>query len=218
MRKVPLPDGAKLHLYTAALEAMAAAGPISNAQNAGGTVGNALQVNDVVLIDSEDYPELAGRVTRVKVATATEATLDGVDTSDLEKFSPGGTVTLIVLGLTDWQRLPFIPAFGLTGGDLKTGTSSYLDVEDDREYRQGRNARRLEYQLSWKQDGEARAALQVAHGSVTVHRLQLPDGSTTYYVGELDYNDVPSTEKGAEQTTKSTILLAGQPSNLKKAA
>ena len=217
MRKVPLPDGAKLYLYTAALTALAA-GEMSNAAHAVVTVANTLTVNAVVVITSEDYPELEGRVARVKAATADSVTLDGVDTLDLTRFPPGGTIALIPLVADEWQRLPYVPAFGLTGGDIKTGTSSYLDVPDDQEFSLGRNARRLEYTISWKQDGEARAALQASDGLESVHRLQFKDGSTSYYVGELAYDDVPSTEKGNEQTTKSTVLLRGAPTNLAKAA
>ncbi|CUB01265.1 phage tail tube protein [Comamonas thiooxydans] len=217
MRKVPLPDGAKLYLYTAALTALAV-GEMSNAAHAVVTVANTLTANAVVVITSEDYPELEGRIARAKAVTADSVTLDGVDTLDLVKFPPGGTVALIPLAADDWQRLPYVPTFGLTGGDVKTGTSSYLDVPDDQEFSTGRNARRLEYTISWKQDGEARAALQASDGLESVHRLQFKDGSTSYYVGELAYDDVPSTEKGNEQTTKSTVLLRGAPTNLAKAA
>ncbi|MBL5979721.1 phage tail protein [Comamonas sp. NyZ500] len=217
MRKVPLPDGAKLYLYTAALTALAA-GEMSNAAHAVVEVANTLTVNAVVVITSEDYPELEGRVARAKAVTADSVTLDGVDTLDLSKFPPGGTVALIPLVADEWQRLPYLPTFGLTGGDIKTGTSSYLDVPDDQEFGLGRNARRLEYTISWKQDGVARAALQASDGLESVHRLQFKDGSASYYVGELAYDDVPSTEKGNEQTTKSTVLLRGAPTNLPKAA
>lgn len=217
MRKVPLPDGAKLSLYTAVLTALTA-GEMSNAAHAVVTVANALQVKDVVVITSEDYPELEGYVARVKAVTDDSVTLDGVDTSDLTKYPPGGAVSLIPLVGDDWQRLPYVPSFGLTGGDIKTGTSSYLDVEVEQEYSQGRSARRLEYTISWKQDGAARAALQAADGDLTVHRLQFKDGSVSYYVGELAYDDVPSTEKGSEQATKSTVLLRGAPTTLSKAA
>lgn len=215
MRKVPLPDGAKLHLYTAALTALAA-GEMSNAAHAVVTVANTLEVNAVVVITSEDYPELEGRVARVKAAAVDSVTLNGVDTLNLEKFAPGGKVSLIPLDADEWQRLPYVPSFGLTGGDLKTGTSSYLDA-DDQDFGLGRNARRLEYTISWKQDGEARAALQASDGLESVHRLQFKDGSASYYVGELAYDDVPSTEKGSEQTTKSTVLLRCAPTTLAKA-
>ncbi len=217
MRKVPLPDGAKLSLYLAALTALPA-GVMSNATDAVVTTANTLQPLAVVVMTSEDYPELEGRVARVKAATATEVTLDGVDTSNTEKFSPGGSVSLIHLDPGEWQRLPYVPSFGLTGGDVKTGTSSYLDVEGDQEFGNGRNARRLEYTISWKQDGAARAALLASDGMESVHRLQFKDGSTSFYVGELYYDDVPSTEKGSEQTTKSTVLLRGAPTTLSKAA
>lgn len=217
MRKVPLPDGSKLYLYTAALTALAA-GAISNAAEAVVTVANTLAVKDVVVIASEDYPELEGRVARIKTAATDSVTLEGVDTSNLEKFAPGGQVSLIPLDADEWQRLPYVPSFALSGGELKTGSSSYLDVEDEQEFSQGRSARRLEYTISWKQDGVARAALQASDGLESVHRLQFKDGSVSYYVGELAYDDVPSTEKGAEQATKSTVLLRGAPTNLPKAA
>lgn len=217
MRKVPLPDGAKLYLYTAALTALAA-GEMSNAAHAVVSVANNLEAKSVVVITSDDYPELQGRVARVKAATADSVTLDGVDTSNLEKFPAGGAVSLIPLDEADWQRLPYVPSFGLTGGDVKTGTSSYLDVADDQEFGLGRNARRLEYTISWKQDGAGRAALQASDGMESVHKLQFKDGSVSYYVGELVYDDTPSTEKGTEMATKSTVLLRGAPTNLAKAA
>ena len=215
MRKVPLPDGARLSLYTGALIA-AVTGVASNAANVVVTAANSLAAGTLVVIDSDDYPELTGRVARVLLATADAVTLDGVSTSDLEKFPPGGRVSLIVLDDDEWQRLPYVPTFGLTGGEVKTGTSSYLDVEGDQDFGNGRTARRLEYTISWKQDGAARAALQASDGMESVHRLQFKDGSISYYVGELMYDDVPSTEKGAEQTTRSTVLLRGAPTNLPK--
>lgn len=83
----------------------------------------------------------------------------------------------------------YVPTFGLTGGDIKTGSSSYLDIPDDQEFSLGRNARRLEYTNSWKQDGAARAALKASDGMESVHRLDFKDGSASYYVGELTYDD-----------------------------
>lgn len=216
MRKVPLPDGAKLYLYTAALTPLPS-GSISNAAEAVVAVTNTLTANAVVVIDSDDYPELNGRVAYVKSATGTNVTLKEVDTSDTLKFPAGGQVALIALDASDWQRLPYVPSFGMTGGEIKTGTASYLDIEAEQEYSQGRSARRLEYTISWKEDGTARAALQAADGGETVHKLQFKDGSTSYYVGELAYDDAPSTEKGAEMVTTSTVMLRGAPTNLSKA-
>lgn len=213
MRKVPLPDGAKLSLYTAALTELPA-GAISNAAEAVVTVTNTLVVNDVVVINSDDYPELEGVAARIKVASGTSVTLKGLDTTDLVKFPAGGKVVLIKLDATKWQRLPYVPEFGLTGGDLKTGTASYLDIGVEQEYSTGRSARRLEYAISWKESGAARAALRAANSGESVHRLQFKDGTASYYVGELNYDDVPSTTKGSEQTTKSTVLLRGAPTTL----
>lgn len=212
MRKVPLPDGAKLYLATALGSALAF-GTASNAANAVVTVENSLKANDLVILDSEDWPELTGLVACVKTATAQAVTLDGVDTSNTVKFPAGGKLSLIPLpDDAGFQRLPYVPTFALSGGELQTGNTSYLDVEESSEFKTGRSARRLQYTISWKGDGVARAALKAANGQdPSVHKLVYRDGSASYYVGELDYDDAASTEKGQEQVTTSTVLLRHAP-------
>ncbi|WP_230847647.1 phage tail protein [Comamonas testosteroni] len=78
---------------------------MSNAAHAVVTVVNDLQAKAVVVITSEDYPELERRVARVKSARLDSVTLDGVDTSDLTKFPEGGEVSRIPLVADKWQRL-----------------------------------------------------------------------------------------------------------------
>ena len=211
MRKVPLPDGAKLYLATA-LGAAIAPGTATNATETVVSVTNALAAGAMVMIDSDDWPELNATVAKVKSATGTSVTLEGVNTVDTSKFPAGGKVGLIPLGAA-FQRLPYVPSFALSGGELQTGTANYLDIEAGQEYKTGRSGRRLQYTISWNKDGAARTALLANHGKTPpVHKLVYKDGSSTYYVGELDYDDAASTEKGSEQVTTSTVLLLNAPS------
>lgn len=216
MRKVPVPDGAKLYVAST-MPAAIGTGTASNAASAVVSVNNNIDAGDLVLLDSEDWPELAGRVARVSVATVDSVTLAGVNTSNIEKFPPGGKLTLTQLPQdSDFTRLPYVTTLGLSGGELQTGTSEYLDVETAGEYATGRSPRRMEYSISFKADGAGRAALLAADGGFTLHKLVYKNGDATYYAGELHYSDTPSTEKGQEQVTTSTVLLQSAPSFVKK--
>lgn len=218
MRKVPVPDGAKLYV-TAALQAAIGSGIASNAASAVVAVANDLSAGDLVLIDSEDWPEVAGLIARVSAADPASVTLAGINTTNTDKFPAGGQLTLVeVPASAGFTRLPYVTALGLSGGELQTGTSEYLDVETASEYATGRSPRRMEYSVSFKGDGAGRAALLAADGKFTVHKLVYKNGSATYYAGELHYNDAASTEKGQEQTTTSTVLLQNAPSYVAKAA
>lgn len=211
MRKVNLPDGAKLYIATA-LGTLIAPGTATNATETVVSVTNTLIAGALVMIDSDDWPELNATIAKVKAATASTVTLEGVNTSDTNKFPSGGKLGILPVG-TAFQRLPYVPSFAISGGEIQTSTANYLDIDDGQEYKTGRSGRRLQYTMSWNKDGAARAALLAQHGrSPTIHRLTYRDGSSTYYVGELDYNDAPSTEKGNEMVTTSTVLLLNAPS------
>lgn len=216
MRKVPVPDGARLYV-AASMPAAIGTGTASNASSAVVSVANVLAANALVLLDSEDWPELAGRVARVSAADVDSVTLAGIDTSNTEKFPAGGKLTLTQLPQDSaFTRLPYVTALGLSGGDLQTGTSEYLDVETAGEYATGRSPRRMEYSISFNADGAGRTALLAADGLFTLHKLVYKNGDATYYAGELHYSDTPSTEKGKEQVTTSTVLLQSAPSFIKK--
>lgn len=216
MRKIPLPDGSKLFLAKTVGNPLTAGGA-TNAADCVVTVPNTLKSNDLVVLDSEDWPEVTGLVARIKSATASVVTLEGINTSDTEIYPPGGKISLIPLpDSAGFQRLPFVPSFAVSGGELQTGNSDYLDATSA-EYITGRSPRRLQYSISWNGAGAARLALMAKNGKdFTVHKLLYRDGDATYYVGTLDYNDSPNTEKAKEMATTSTVLLLNAPSFISK--
>ena len=164
MRKDPVPDGARLYV-AASMPAAIGTGTASNASSAVVSVANVLAANALVLLDSEDWPELAGRVARVSAADVASVTLAGIDTSNTEKFPAGGKLTLTQLPQDSaFTRLPYVTALGLSGGDLQTGTSEYLDVETAGEYATGRSPRRMEYSISFNADGAGLGRQHVTGG------------------------------------------------------
>jgi copper(I)-binding protein len=101
---------------------------LSNAAEAVATVtGASLSVGDIVLLSS-GWSKLDNKVVRVKAATATAITLEGIDTTDVLLFPAGGGVGSMKKVLT-WVQVPQVTDLAFAGGD-----QNYLDVvflEDD---------------------------------------------------------------------------------------
>lgn len=101
---------------------------LSNAAEAVATVtGASLAVGDIVLLTS-GWSKLDNKVVRVKAATATAITLEGIDTTDVLLFPAGGGVGTMKKVLT-WVQIPQITDLAFAGGE-----QNYLDVvflEDD---------------------------------------------------------------------------------------
>ncbi len=101
---------------------------LSNAAEAVATVtGASLAVGDIVLLTS-GWSKLDNKVVRVKAATATAITLEGIDTTDVLLFPAGGGVGTMKKVLT-WVQIPQITDLAFSGGE-----QNYLDVvflEDD---------------------------------------------------------------------------------------
>lgn len=101
---------------------------LSNATEAVAKVtGASLAVGDIVLLTS-GWSKLDNKVVRVKTATATAITLEGIDTTDVLLFPAGGGVGTMKKVLT-WVQIPQITDLAFSGGE-----QNYLDVvflEDD---------------------------------------------------------------------------------------
>lgn len=101
---------------------------LSNAAEAVATVtGASLSPGDIVLLSS-GWSKLDNKVVRVKAATATAITLEGIDTTDVLLFPAGGGAGSIKKVLT-WVQIPQVTDLAFSGGE-----QNYLDVvflEDD---------------------------------------------------------------------------------------
>ena len=99
---------------------------ISNATEAVATVvGSTLAVGDIVLISSGWTP-LNGRVARVKAATATAITLEGIDTSDTQIYPALGGAGSLKKILT-WVLIPQVSDVAFSGGDQNYLAVAFLE-------------------------------------------------------------------------------------------
>ena len=99
----------------------------SNAANAVFTqaAGHGLAVGDFVEISSA-WPGIDGRIARISTLATNDATLEGIDTSDTNKYpTGGGTGTL--RKITTWQALAQVTGLETQGGEQQYFDYQFLD-------------------------------------------------------------------------------------------
>ena len=107
--------------YAAALTVTAA----SNATECVLTVTNTLTAGDWVEVSS-GWGLLDGRVVRIKAATGTSLTLEGVNTSATTKF-PAGTGIGSVRKVNTWSQLTQVKGISASGGSLQFANVTAID-------------------------------------------------------------------------------------------
>ncbi|MGY2253970.1 phage tail tube protein, partial [Pseudomonas reactans] len=122
-----IPNGGTFQ-HAATYAAALAFATISNASEAVATVvGGTIAAGDIVLLTS-GWSKLDSKVVRVKAATATAITLEGIDTTDTQVYPVAGGAGTMRKVLT-WVQIPQISDVAFSGGE-----QNYLDVvflEDD---------------------------------------------------------------------------------------
>ncbi len=122
-----IPNGSRVYIaskYGKDVEFTAA----SNATEAVLTVAasSGIKTGDTVQVVS-GWKRMSG-VFRVKVAADTSVTLDGVDTTDIERFPTGGgkgTLKAVV----DWEVMPQVMTLSTEGGEQQTQEIQFLEDE-----------------------------------------------------------------------------------------
>jgi hypothetical protein len=116
-----IPNGGYFQ-HAATYDAVLAFTALSNAAEAVATVtGGTLSAGDIVLLSS-GWSKLDNKVVRVKAATTTAITLEGIDTTDTTIFPAGSGVGSMKKVLT-WVQIPQISDLAFSGGE-----QNYLDV------------------------------------------------------------------------------------------
>lgn len=181
---------------------------ISNATEAVATVvGATLAVGDIVLVSSGWTP-LNGRVARVRVATATAITLEGIDTSDTQIYPALGGAGSLKKILT-WVLVPQINDVAFSGGDQNYLAVAFLEDSQGRETPTDKSPARMTLTVA---DDPAQAyvpIVQAADASTTVHasRLNLPGKDTIYYGAFTSWSPQPVVARGAVMTRTITLAL-----------
>lgn len=206
-----LPNGGTFQ-HAATYGAALAFAAISNASEAVATVvGGTIAAGDIVLLTS-GWSKLDSKVVRVKAATATAITLEGIDTTDTQVYPVAGGSGTMRKVLT-WVQIPQISDVAFSGGD-----QNYLDVvflEDDqgKQIPTDKSAASMVLTIA---DDPAQAFNGVllkadAGKQIEAARLNLPGNDTLLYGTYTSFSKQPAVSRNNLLTRTVNLALQAEP-------
>ena len=205
-----LPTGTLYALATV----YAAAVPVTagtNASEAVLTATNTLAAGDYVEYTGS-WSRATNRVFRVKAATGTTVTLEGLDTSSTSLF-PAGGATGSLRKITTWVPIAQMISCEPSGGEPKYATVNLLDVENEISLPDGYSAQTLAMSIADDPQLPHHAALKTAAElrKIAAIKAELPAGSKILYNGYISFDESPSMTKGQVMAVKAGSALQGRP-------
>ncbi|MDN4040195.1 phage tail tube protein [Massilia sp. YIM B02443] len=149
-----------------------------------------------------------GRVFRLKAASGTTFTLEGLDTTDTSLF-PAGQGTGTVRKITTWVPVTGVVGAEVSGGDGKTVEVPLLDSNMPVMLPDGFSATTVTLTTADDKSLPHHAALKAVSDGVklTCLRGTLPNGGVLLYAGYCSFNESPSLAKGSVMAVKSIFSL-----------
>ncbi|WP_313739975.1 phage tail protein [Pseudomonas sp.] len=209
--RFPLPNGAVLEIAGALGKAVAFTALTNATAPSAAAAGHNLKNGDTVLVNS-GWSLINDRAARVTGVTADAFRLDGMDTSNLNKYTAGSGVGSVVPA-SNWTQISKVTAFTATGGEQQYLTVGYLEDDDDRQLPTNRNPITLAITVE-DQPEAAYVSLIEAYGDakdLAVVRLKLPGGDQILYTGYVTISSSPTMERNSLMTRTVNIALSNRP-------
>lgn len=165
---------------------------LSNASEAVATATNTLADGDYVEVTS-GWSRLSGKVARVKAASGTGFTLEGIDTSDVTVYSPGsGTGT--VRKINGWTQVQQILSTTSSGGDQQFVTFQPVEADHETRIPTTKSAAGLDMSIADDPSLLGYIALSAANDDRNPRALKcaLSNGSVILYNAYCSLNKTPS--------------------------
>lgn len=180
---------------------------ITNAAEAVASATNTFAVGDYVEYTG-GWSAANGRVFRLKAASGTTFTLEGLDTTDTSLF-PAGQGTGTVRKITTWVPVTGVVGAEVSGGDGKTVEVPLLDSNMPVMLPDGFSATTVTLTTADDKSLPHHAALKAVSDGVklTCLRGMLPNGGVLLYAGYCSFNESPSLAKGSVMAVKSIFSL-----------
>jgi hypothetical protein len=181
---------------------------ISNATEAVASFANnpSLAANDIVEVTS-GWGRLDKRVVRVKTVSGSGpylVTLEGVDTTDTNKF-PAGAGAGSVRKVSTWQPITQIADLNASGGEQNYADASDLDDADDKQLPSNRSAESLRITVHHDPSLAWVPIVDAAAGVATALRVIYPSGGRMFANAFWSRRTTPQLTRN--ETIKSQIDL-----------
>lgn len=213
-----LPNGGTFQ-HAATYAAALAFATISNATEAVATVvGGTIAVGDIVLLTS-GWSKLDSKVVRIKAATATAITLEGVDTSDTQIFPVGGGAGTMRKILT-WVPVPQVTDVNFSGGEQNYLDVVFLENDQGKQMPTDKSAASMVLTIA---DDPAQAFNAVllkadAGKQIEAARLNLPGNDTLFYGAYTSFSKQPAVSRNNLLTRTVNLALQSEPTRYLTAA
>ncbi|WP_306393344.1 phage tail tube protein [Telluria beijingensis] len=180
---------------------------ITNAAEAVASATNTFAVGDFVEYTG-GWSAATGRVFRLKAASGTTFTLEGLDTTDTSLF-PAGAGTGTVRKITTWVPVTGVVSAEVSGGDGKTVEVPLLDTNMPVMLPDGFTATTVTLTTADDKSLPHHAALKAVSDGVKLTCLRglIPGGGVLLYAGYCSFNESPSLGKGSVMAVKSIFSL-----------
>lgn len=207
---VSLPNGVVLAIATAYAGALTVTAA-TNASESVLTVTNTLANGDLVEFIS-GWSKANNRIFRVKSQSASNVTLEGLDTTLTAQYpalSGVGTIRKI----NTWTQITQVIGATSSGGDPQYQTYSFLEQDYDSQIPTTTSAQSLALEIADDPTLAGYIALKAvaATRAQTALRATLPTGSVILYNGIYAFDETPSLTKGNLMSVKAGIALQGRP-------
>lgn len=194
--------------YAAALAFTA----ISNASEAVATVvGGTIAAGDIVLLSS-GWSKLDNKVVRVKAATATAITLEGVDTTDTQIYpvlSGIGTMKKILT----WVQIPQVTDLAFSGGEQNYLDVVFLENDQGKQIPTDKSAASMVLTIADDPAQPFNGVLMKADAGKQVEaaRLNLPGNDTLLYGAYTSFSKQPAVSRNNLLTRTVNLALQSEP-------
>jgi hypothetical protein len=185
---------------------------LSNAAEAVATVtGASLSPGDIVLLSS-GWSKLDNKVVRVKAATATAITLEGIDTADVLLFPAGGGVGTMKKVLT-WVQVPQVTDLAFAGGEQNYTDVVFLEDDQGRQIPTDKAATSMTLTIADDPAKPFNAVLRKADArkQVEAARLVLPGNDQLLYGTFTSFSNQPAVVRNNLLTRIVSLALQSEP-------
>ena len=206
-----LPNGATIE-HGATYATALAFSAISNATEAVCTsTGSTLAVGDIVIVNSS-WSRLNARVCRVKAATATSTTLEGIDTTSTQNYPAGSGAGTLVKVLT-WVQIPQVTDVAFSGGEQNYTDVVFLEDDQGKQIPTDKSAASLALTIADDPAAAFNAVLNTADNrrGIEAARMNLPGTDKIYWGTYTSFSKQPAVSRNNVMTRTVSLALQAEP-------
>ncbi len=175
------------------------------------TTGATLSAGDIVLVTS-GWPKLNNRAVRVKTATATAITLEGIDTTSVQSFPAGSGLGSLKKVLT-WVSVPQVTDVASSGGEQNYTDVVFLEDDQGKQIPTDKSATSMVLTIADDPVQAFNAVLNAADANkgVEVARMNLPGTDMLLYGTYTSFSKIPVVARNNLLTRTVSLALQSEP-------